>query len=52
MSVNITKDVSSPFSRCCSGWEADSGHGVVALQHVCDVTENEVDGALSYSRAE
>ena len=50
MSVNTTKDLSFLFPRCSSGWGADME--VAALQHGGGVTEDEVDGALSYSYAE
>ena len=50
MSVNTTKDLSSPFS-CSMVGEQMVGMEVAALQHSGGVTEDEVDIALSYSRA-
>ena len=51
MSVNTTKDLSSPFSGSMVG-ERMVGMEVAALQHGGSVNEDEVGGALSYSRAE
>ena len=53
MSVNTTKDLSSPFflDAALVG-ERTAGMEVATLQHGGGVAEDEVDGALSYSRAE
>ena len=51
MSVNTTKDLSSPFfldAALVGEWTA--GIEIAALQHDSGVTEDEVNGALSYSR--
>ena len=53
MSVNTTKDLSSPFLLdAAMVGERTAGMEVVALQHGGGITEDKVDGALSYSRAE
>ena len=53
MSVNTIKDLSSPFflDAALVG-ERTAGMEIAALQHGSGVIEDEVDGALSYSRAE
>ena len=53
MSVNTTKDLSSPFfldAALVGEWTA--GIEIAALQHGGGVTENEVDSDLSYSNVE
>ena len=53
MSVNTTKDLSSPFLLdAAMVGERTAGMEVVALQHGGGVAEHEIDGALSYSCAE
>ena len=53
MSVNTTKSLSSPFflDAALVG-ERTTGMEVAVLQHGGNVAEDEVDGALNYSRAE
>jgi len=53
MSVNTTRDLSSLFflDAALVG-ERTTGMEVAALQHGGGVTEDEVNGALSYIRAE
>ena len=53
MSVNTTKDLSSSFFLDVAlVGERTAGMKVAALQHGGGIAEDEVDGALSYSRAE
>jgi len=52
MSVNTTKDLSSLFLDAALVGERTTGMEVATLQHGGGVAEDEVDGALSCSRAE
>ena len=52
MSVNTTKDLSSLFLDAALVGERTTGMEVATLQHGGRVTEDEVDGALSYSYAD
>ena len=52
MSVNTTKDLSSLFLDAALVGERTTGMEVATLQHGGGVAKDEVDGALSCSRAE
>ena len=52
MSVNTTKDLYLFFLDAALVGERTTGMEIETLQHSDSFAEDEVDGALSYSRAE